>query len=643
MIAALAAACAGAALGLGSADATTSTRGGVIITVRAGRVVAVNADGSGVKELTHGTPAVSHPVASPDGSEIAFDDYSYVYVVNSDGTGQRRLAAGAWPQWSPDGRWLAYQGNLAHDWVIGVMRPDGSELHSVAQAIGFSWSPDSTSIAYTAGRGISAVNVITGERRQLVRHANAGNPSWSPDGRYLAFTAGPDYEPRLYVAALDGSPARKVGPPAGEPPVWSPDGTRLAYGTYICCESTGDKMAVVDVTSGRTLFSIPPIARGASGHPAWSPDGSRLVFDRANTAGSLVEDSYGNDVWLVNADGTGLAQVTTAFPYDGVGAPLSWLPGTAAIDPDPEIETVPLRTIARRSTRDWFYIPAADRSLFAVDKLSGYNYALGTWRSSGRIAWMRNSWANSAGFAGRRLYWADNERHAGYRDADLWTVRRSGGRPRSLRSESGAEGSPYQPFFEVAGDGSLSVYTLHRSLWRLQGTRARRIRRERSDLELFDVDAGRVLLRVNRRAELVASNGRLLQTFASDAKYVDGQLSGNRVVLVDRHSISVFDAQAGALLHRWAVGAPGAWPSVGPMYESLLPYGSGTALHVLDVDTGRDLIVRIPGVTWWAYGAINRAGLLYEWRQSYSPLAGRIGLVPLADLVAALRASDLPR
>ncbi len=75
------------------------------------------------------------------------------------------------------------------------------------------------------------------------------------------------------------------------------------------------------------------------------------------------------------------------------------------------------------------------------------------------------------------------------------------------------------------------------------------------------------------------------------------------------------------------------------MYTSLLPYGDGSALHVLDVDTGHDVVVRIPGVTAPVGGAITKAGLIYTWTQTYSPSPGRMAVVPLPTLVAAVRAA----
>ena len=61
-----------------------------------------------------GRPDVQAPVWSPGGGRIAFlnrrDGGKEVYVVNADGSGQRRLARdGDTPAWSPDGRRIAFE------------------------------------------------------------------------------------------------------------------------------------------------------------------------------------------------------------------------------------------------------------------------------------------------------------------------------------------------------------------------------------------------------------------------------------------------------------------------------------------------------------------------------------------------------
>jgi WD40-like Beta Propeller Repeat len=100
----------GAISGAAAAAAPTGLRS-VVLTARGGRILAVNVDGSGDRELTHppGDSSDSGASASPDGGSIAFTrntgghGKADVYVMNADGTGLPGFA----PEWSPGGSWLA--------------------------------------------------------------------------------------------------------------------------------------------------------------------------------------------------------------------------------------------------------------------------------------------------------------------------------------------------------------------------------------------------------------------------------------------------------------------------------------------------------------------------------------------------------
>ena len=74
-------------------------------------IYVMNADGSGIVQLTNTPGNDDHPAWSPDGAKIAFSKYSTIYVMNAtDGSGLVRLTTG-WdddPTWSPDGSQIAF-------------------------------------------------------------------------------------------------------------------------------------------------------------------------------------------------------------------------------------------------------------------------------------------------------------------------------------------------------------------------------------------------------------------------------------------------------------------------------------------------------------------------------------------------------
>ena len=83
----------------------------------------MNADGSGLRNLTNSGSEDIMPAWSPDGSQIAFesdrDDGNHeIYVMNADGSNPRNLTNSGFsfnysPAWSPDGSQIAFITQIA--------------------------------------------------------------------------------------------------------------------------------------------------------------------------------------------------------------------------------------------------------------------------------------------------------------------------------------------------------------------------------------------------------------------------------------------------------------------------------------------------------------------------------------------------
>ena len=239
-------------------------------------------DGSGVQKLTSNPRRFSiNSDWSPNGQLIAFDSdrvdieghkrATQVYVMNADGSGVTQLTRGRGvhgsPGFSPDGTRLAIESDwgdypaLQGIWIIpasdldGVTQAEAQRVTAIPKGADFDseaqFSPDGSMIAFTRFKSFekkkSAIHVVATDGSGLQRltpwKLNASHPDWSPDGQRIAFDSGdvqlPGNKGDLYVMGADGSartrltdnPRLRIGKPMklDQNPVWSPSGTMIMY------------------------------------------------------------------------------------------------------------------------------------------------------------------------------------------------------------------------------------------------------------------------------------------------------------------------------------------------------------------------------------------------------------------------------
>ncbi|RPH31617.1 MAG: hypothetical protein EHM93_12715 [Bacteroidales bacterium] len=58
--------------------------------------------------LTNNGRTNENPVCSPDGNFIAWSSNAQIYIMNIDGTNQRKLDDGEYPTWTPDSKYIIY-------------------------------------------------------------------------------------------------------------------------------------------------------------------------------------------------------------------------------------------------------------------------------------------------------------------------------------------------------------------------------------------------------------------------------------------------------------------------------------------------------------------------------------------------------
>lgn len=211
------------------------------------------------KNLTRNPAGDNWPVWSPDGSRIAFQSNRQgnldVWTMKADGSEQVQLTEDAEPDylpaWSPDGKtilftsWRKEKGEEKRAPHLYVMNADGTgERRLVAASLetsgGGTWSPDGKSIVYSRKEGENGARLVIadsegkGERR-LPKAAGEedvyhGSPVFSPDGRSLAFYSDDGKASALVVVNADGTGRRTVlAEGQSWYPRWSPDGRWLVF------------------------------------------------------------------------------------------------------------------------------------------------------------------------------------------------------------------------------------------------------------------------------------------------------------------------------------------------------------------------------------------------------------------------------
>lgn len=174
---------------------------------------AMSSNGDNQTNLTNNPATDANVSWSPDGTKLVFtswrdgENVDEIYVMNPDGSNQRRLTYNAvpggdgYPAWSPDGSRIAFTSHRDRWTEIYVMNADGSNQRRltrlVAGAYFSSWSPDGSQIAFASDHywrtnyhgdenvafnmDIYVIGVDGGEPVRLTRNDEIDTtPAWSP-------------------------------------------------------------------------------------------------------------------------------------------------------------------------------------------------------------------------------------------------------------------------------------------------------------------------------------------------------------------------------------------------------------------------------------------------------------------------------
>jgi eukaryotic-like serine/threonine-protein kinase len=522
---------------------------------------------------------------------------------------------------SADGRFLAEAKNDGGQrtlWERNTATNTDTQIQSAFgnEYLGLAFSPDGNYLYFTRGtpennslRALYVMPVFGGKPKQLIVDIDS-IISFSPDGNRFAYIKWtPDRKDQyteIHVADKDGSNNQVLykTPQEAGPPVWSPDGGRLAW---IGTVGAGAKYALqlFDLSTKKVTTIMAPadnrFQNSVAGETnlAWTPDGAHLLFfylkphtDHAQigmiTAPSGEFHPVTNDVnsysqLALSSDGRTLATVLTeiassiAYYKPEGGAPLSSTP----------LRITPTRIVWADEDRLLFIVPriaigSMDRTTGNTQNFDAGDIDLGLdisrctdghilftgfpkGAAQARVFRMDPDGANiiqltSSGIArnplcsadSRQVYYSAGESAAF--TASLWVVPLAGGTPRQVLPPEAARS------FRISGDGKLascSIVVLSGAYWKI-----------------FDLAKGRTLSDLPADASDIGSSDH----FSLDGRaMVQGVLRGGGRTLL-------YEPLDGSAPH----------PMIDPLQEAIRDFGwspSGKQLAVLRLKSSSDVVL----------------------------------------------------
>ena len=204
-----------------------------------------------------------------------------------------------YPHWSSDGKRLAFlkRTNLSGQywqaselWISDSRAKQSRRLYKGAFFNPhLSWSLDSNFIAFEAYDEFneSYIWAIDWQTLRLIKLVQGDAPAWSPTANQIAFRRwedGTDVVYRINIDRTDLTAMARV-PIDGrivpfsylDPPLWSPDGKRIAVGLDHQHYESGHSRIRIHNTDGTKFKEIPTQSQRVT-EIAWAPDGSHLAY-----------------------------------------------------------------------------------------------------------------------------------------------------------------------------------------------------------------------------------------------------------------------------------------------------------------------------------------------------------------------------